>query len=334
MNRNNIILLVIGIVYLFFNANPASAHEMRPAFLHIKEISAGSYDIKWKIPRIGDKVISLSPSFPDWFVLKQGLPAIESGNGALYHYTATCDKDIHGMNFTIAGIEESMVDVLVQVEMLNGDKFSMMLQPAKSTGKIPMKTSAMDTIKGYFSLGVMHIWMGIDHLLFVLALLIITLGNTRKLFITITAFTIAHSITLSLAALGYLGLPGPPVEATIALSIVFLAVEIIHNQQGVPTLTSKKPWVVAFTFGLLHGLGFASALSEVGLPRQYIPLALGFFNIGVEAGQILFVAVILIMFKFINMYKEWPVWVKKLPAYGIGSVASFWLIERVLAFWK
>jgi hydrogenase/urease accessory protein HupE len=237
------------------------------------------------------------------------------------------------MTFSIAGIEESMVDVLVQVELLNGEQFSIMLQPAKSKGEIPMKTSSMDTIKGYFMLGIKHIWMGIDHLLFVLALLIITLGNTRKLLITITAFTIAHSITLSLAALGYIGLPGPPVEATIALSIIFLAVEILSAQQGMPTLTSKKPWVVAFTFGLLHGLGFASALADVGLPQQHIPLALGFFNVGVEAGQIAFVAVILLLINFFIVHKDWPGWIKKLPAYAIGSLAAFWLIERVWAFW-
>jgi hydrogenase/urease accessory protein HupE len=307
---------------------------MRPAFLQIREINPGRYEIRWKIPRIGDKVIALSPQFPEWFVLEPSLPAIESGNGALYHYKAASTKDIHGMNFTIAGIEESMVDVLVQVELLSGEQFSMMLQPAKSNGRIPMNTSAIDTMKGYFSLGVKHIWMGVDHLLFVLALLIITLGNTKKLLITITTFTIAHSITLSLAALGYLGLPGPPVEAIIALSIVFLAVEILRGQQGITTLTSKKPWIVAFTFGLLHGLGFASALSEVGLPQQYIPLALGFFNVGVEAGQIAFIAVILLMIKFFTVHREWPIWLKKLPAYGIGSLASFWLVERVLAFWR
>lgn len=175
--------------------------------------------------------------------------------------------------------------------------------------------------------------MGIDHLLFVLALLIITYGNIRRLLVTVTAFTIAHSITLSLAALGYLGLPGPPVEATIALSIVFLAVEIIRGQQGMPALTSKKPWLVAFTFGLLHGLGFAGALNETGLPQQHIPLALGFFNIGVEAGQIAFILVIILLIKGVTEKYHGPHGQKILP-YGIGSLAAFWLFERVAAFWN
>jgi hydrogenase/urease accessory protein HupE len=326
---------ILGVVVLFFILPFSSqAHEMRPAFLQIKQTGVNEYDVLWKIPRIGNQVISIAPKFPDWFEVKQTLPPTESGTGALYMYEATSKKDIHGMAFTITGIEETIVDVLVQVDLLNGEQFSFMLQPANKNAKVPERSSALDTIKGYFSLGVKHIWMGVDHLLFVLALLIITLGNTRRLLITVTFFTIAHSITLSLAALGYVGLPGPPVEATIALSIVFLAVEIIRGQQGVPTLTSKKPWLVAFTFGLLHGLGFASALNETGLPQQHIPLALGFFNVGVEAGQIAFIAVVLIVVKIIVEKKYWPLWVKKIPAYSIGSLAAFWLIERVIAYWN
>ncbi len=329
-NKSILVLFICVITTPFSGA----AHEMRPAFLHIKQTGVNDYDVLWKIPRKGDQVISISPKFPEWFVLNQIVPASESGTGALFRYKASSSRDIHGMPFTIEGIEETLVDVLVQVELLNGEHFSFMLQPSNKNGKIPDHSSVIDTIKGYFSLGVEHIWKGIDHLLFVLALLIITLGNIRLLLITVTSFTIAHSITLSLAALGYVGLPGPPVEATIALSIVFLAAEIIRDQKGIPTLTSKKPWLVAFTFGLLHGLGFASALNETGLPQRHIPLALGFFNVGVEVGQIAFIAVAVIFIKLISVKKKWPLWVKKLPAYAIGSTASFWVIERVLAFWN
>jgi HupE / UreJ protein len=229
-----------------------SAHEMRPAFLQIKQTGAHEYELLWKIPRLNDKVIGIKPEFPSWFVVQQKIPATESGTGALYTFHASSTKDIHGMVFSIGGLKETMVDVLVQVELLNGDQYSLMLQPGNNNGKIPVQTGVLETIKGYFSLGVKHILLGIDHLLFVLALLLITKG-TRRLFVTITAFTIAHSITLSLSALGYVGLPGPPVEAVIALSIVFLAVEIIRDRQGKTTLTGKKPWLVAFTFGLLHG---------------------------------------------------------------------------------
>ena len=180
-------------------------------------------------------------------------------------------------------------------------------------------------------MGIEHILLGIDHLLFVLALIIITRGKW-KIIKTITAFTIAHSITLSLAALGYVNFPTPPVEAVIALSIVFLAVEIIKNQNGQETLTSKKPWLVAFTFGLLHG--FAGALANIGLPQQDIPFALAFFNVGVEIGQIAFVIIVLAIIKLLSYKKSWPLVLKKIPPYAIGSLATFWMIERIIQFWN
>jgi hydrogenase/urease accessory protein HupE len=331
MAGKNILIFFFLLMLVTFTG---TAHEMRPAFLQIKQTGANDYTILWKIPRVGNQVISIAPKFPEWFAVQQLVPPVESGTGALYKFKGISKRDIHGMAFTIAGIEETIVDVLVQVDLLDGEQFSLMLQPANKNAKIPERSSALDTIKGYFSLGVKHIWMGIDHLLFVLALLIITMGGIRRLFITVTSFTIAHSITLSLAALGHVGLPGPPVEATIALSIVFLAVEMIRSQQGVPTLTSQKPWLVAFVFGLLHGLGFASALNDAGLPQRHIPLALGFFNIGVEVGQIAFIAAVLLVIKLFFEKRPWPLWLNKIPAYSIGSVAAFWLIERVVAFWN
>ncbi|HRI20690.1 MAG TPA: HupE/UreJ family protein [Panacibacter sp.] len=308
-------------------------HDMRPALLQIKQTGTNEYEVLWKIPRRENEVIAIKPLFPSWFVAQQKIPAIESGTGALYTFSATSTKDIHGMPISINGIEGTMVDVLVQLEFLNGEQYAAILRPDKKSMIVPASFTVLDTIKSYITLGINHILTGIDHLLFVLALLLITKG-TRRLLITISAFTLAHSITLSLSALGYVGLPGPPVEAVIALSIVFLAWEIILDQKGVPTLTSRKPWVVAFTFGLLHGLGFASALAAVGLPQQHIPLALAFFNVGVELGQLMFVAVVLLIIKVLSMKKEWPLILKKIPAYSIGSMAAFWLIERVVAFWN
>lgn len=328
LNRKYLFVIAMLLPFL------TQAHEMRPAFLQIRQKTVSTYELFWKIPRRGNEVISIKPAFPSWFTVEQKVPPVESGTGALYSFFATSTKDIHGMEFSIEGLKETIVDVLVQVELQNGEQYSFMVQPGNNHAIIPRSTGVMETINGYFSLGVKHIWAGVDHLLFVLALLIITLGNTRKLLFTITAFTLAHSITLSSSALGYMGLPGPPVEATIALSIVFLAVEIIRVQQGLTTLTSRKPWLVAFTFGLLHGLGFAGALATIGLPQQHVPLALGFFNVGVEAGQLAFIAVSLLIIKVIYQKGNWPVWIRKMPAYGIGSMAAFWLIERVVAFWN
>ena len=174
--------------------------------------------------------------------------------------------------------------------------------------------------------------MGIDHLLFVLALLFITKG-IRKLVKTITAFTVAHSITLSLSALGIVGLPGPPVEAMIALSIVFLGLELLHSKERKESLTLKSPWIVAFTFGLLHGFGFAGALSDIGLPQGEIPTALLLFNIGVELGQLVFVIVAMALLWGFRLFEiTWPKKARLIPPYAIGGLASFWLIERVVAF--
>jgi hydrogenase/urease accessory protein HupE len=185
----------------------------------------------------------------------------------------------------------------------------------------------------YLALGVEHILLGIDHLLFILALLMIVRGR-RRMLLAITAFTVSHSITLALASLGVVHVSGAPVEAVIALSIVFLATEIVHGKQGRPGLTERRPWVVAFVFGLLHGLGFAGALAEIGLPENAIPLSLFFFNVGVEIGQLLFVALVLALALLGRRLAAWrPEQIGPLPAYGIGAVAAYWTIERITGFW-
>ena len=186
----------------------------------------------------------------------------------------------------------------------------------------------------YTVLGVEHILGGIDHLLFVLALLLIVRGG-KRIVVTITAFTVAHSITLVSASLGLVAVPGPPVEAIIALSIIFVASEVVHGLQGKAGLTARAPWIVAFSFGLLHGFGFAGALAEVGLPQVDIPIALLMFNVGVEIGQLLFVAACLLIAGIANrVFPRSLAWVSPLAAYAIGTVATFWTIERVVSFWS
>jgi hydrogenase/urease accessory protein HupE len=188
----------------------------------------------------------------------------------------------------------------------------------------------------YFLLGVEHILSGIDHLLFVLALMLLVKGMGR-IIATVTAFTLAHSLTLAGATLGFVQMPGPPIEAVIALSIVFVASEIIHSRRGSPGLTERYPWVVAFTFGLLHGFGFAGALAEIGLPQASIPMALLFFNVGVEAGQLLFIASLLAILALARQITRrinvpQPAWAWAVPPYAIGGVAAFWVIQRIAAF--
>jgi hydrogenase/urease accessory protein HupE len=191
-------------------------------------------------------------------------------------------------------------------------------------------------VRTYLLLGFKHILSGVDHLVFVLALLLLVKG-VRRLVFTVTAFTIAHSLTLAGATLGYIQMPGPPIEAAIALSIMFVAAEILHSRRGNPGLTEKYPWVVAFTFGLLHGFGFAGALAQIGLPQASIPIALLFFNVGVEIGQLFFIASV---FAVIALGRQItrridlprPAWTGAVPPYAIGGIAAFWVIQRIAAF--
>lgn len=329
-NQRTISLLAMILSGLF--ALSGAAHEMRPALLQINQSSANTYEVLWKIPRIDDMVLNIRPVFPDWFKLESEEPPVTAGGGALLRYRFNSTRDIHQMPIRIKGLEETVVDVMVYTTLLNGETFSFTIQPRQPEADIPAKETLWATASTYLMLGIEHILLGPDHLLFVLALLLIVSG-TRKLLGTITAFTIAHSITLSLAALGFLGLPGPPVEATIALSIVFLAYEMIRLQQGHPSFTAQKPWIVAFSFGLLHGLGFAGALAEIGLPQTQVPAALAFFNVGVEIGQLAFITAIFLLIRF--LFSKIPfnnTW-KKIPPYAIGSIAAFWLIDRVIGFW-
>ena len=254
----------------------SKAHEIRPAYLQIIQITEQSYEVYWKVPSMGDAVPRIQPVFPKSFTVEVTKQPNQIPGSVIYYFKITSEGSLQGKEILIQGLNKTLIDVLVTVSYLNGEKATMLLQPDMDSRIIPGKTTAVDVIKTYTVLGIEHILLGIDHLLFVLALILITKGKW-KILKTITAFTIAHSITLSLAALGYVKFPGPPVEAVIALSIVFLAMEILKNLKGEATLTSRKPWIVAFTFGLLHGFGFAGALSEIGLPQQEIPPCPCFF---------------------------------------------------------
>ena len=207
-----------------------------------------------------------------------------------------------------------------------------MLRSNSPRWTVPAQAKAWSVAGSYWQIGTIHILEGFDHLLFVLALILIVPG-WWLLLKAITAFTAAHSITLALATLGLVNIPGPPTEAVIALSILFLAVEIIHSREGRVTLTEGAPWLVSLSFGLVHGLGFAGALSEVGLPQNDIPLALLMFNIGVETGQLLFVFVVVVIKEILcRLAVDWPAGSWRVLPYAIGGTASFWVIERVANF--
>ena len=318
-------------IFLILISVTVSAHEVRPAYFSITQITDSTYRVVWKVPAIGDAIPKIYPTLPASWLVNEEKSFLLPGN-LRRTYSIQTKELLGGNNLYFEGLEKTLIDVLVTIKMLDGSQYTAMLKPANPMYIIPTIPDRWNVVKTYVTLGIEHILSGIDHLLFVLALLLITKGFTR-LVKTITAFTIAHSITLSMATLGLVGLPGPPVEATIALSIVFLAVELIHYYRGVEGYTVRFPWIVAFTFGLLHGFGFASALVQVGLPQTEIPTALLFFNVGVELGQLMFVAVVLgLIWASLKIKISWPEWVKWVPPYAIGSIAAFWLIERIVGF--
>jgi hydrogenase/urease accessory protein HupE len=312
---------------------PAAAHEARPAYLQLHQIDAETYDAFWKVPGLGeDKRLAIHVQFaPGTDTV--GAPSVSFANNAfLQRWRVHRDGGFDGSSIRIEGLEATLTDALVRIERLDGTTQTVKVSPSSPAFTVEAEPGRWEVARAYLVLGIEHILLGVDHLLFVLALMILVKGAKRLLW-TITAFTAAHSLTLAAATLGWIHVPIPPVEAGIALSIVFLASEIVHTRTGRPSLTYRKPWIVAFAFGLLHGLGFASALSEVGLPANAIPIALLFFNVGVEVGQLMFIASALAIVAGARRLPLPPVvWNWRLPVYAIGAVASCWTIQRVGQF--
>jgi hydrogenase/urease accessory protein HupE len=237
------------------------------------------------------------------------------------------DKEVQ-----VVGLENTLSDALLRAEFADGRSFVQRLTPASPRVIVPAAPTSSQVAVTYLKLGVEHILLGFDHLLFVLGLMLLT-ADLRRLIAAVTAFTAAHSITLALAALGFVHVPGAPVEATIALSLAFVAAEIIRDRHGQAGLAARAPWLVAFAFGLLHGFGFAGALSEIGMPAGHIPAALLFFNVGVEVGQLLFVAAVMAAWKGVVAARlPLPRWAALAPPYLIGSLAMFWVFQRVSVF--
>jgi hydrogenase/urease accessory protein HupE len=321
------------LVGLMLSASASSAHELRPAYLELRETAPDTFDAVWKVPAAGDNLrLGLYVRLPESCVnLSEPLGRF-SGGAYLERWRVKARNGLAGERIIIDGLASTMTDVLVRMERLNGATQVTRLTPDSPSFVVEASPGHWQVMRTYLGLGVEHILTGIDHLLFVLALIIITRGGW-KLVQTVTAFTISHSLTLTAATLGFVHLPQRPVEAIIALSIVFVAAEILHTGEGRQGLTARAPWIVAFTFGLLHGLGFAGGLSEAGLPQGHIPLALLFFSLGVETGHFLFVGVVLALLAQARRTKlSAPQWVQLVPPYAIGGLAMFWVIQRIAAF--
>ena len=312
----------------------ASAHESRPGYLQLTLTGEESVHLLLKIPALGEMRLGLYPNLPANCVAEESPTKYIVGNAYTERASFRCSGGLFGETVTIDGLSTTLTDVLARVERPDGTTQIARLTPAAPSFVVSATPSALSVASTYLALGINHILLGIDHLLFVFALLLLVTG-TRTLIWTITAFTAAHSLTLAAATLGFVSVPQSPVEAVIALSIVFVASEIVHISQGRPSLTQRKPWIVAFVFGLLHGFGFAGALNEIGLPEQSIPLALLLFNVGVEFGQLGFIGVILLVYTILKRYSfDNPRWSTQLSGYLIGTVAAYWTIERTVGFWS
>ena len=310
---------------------PAEAHESRPGYLELSEISPGTFRVLWKKPARGEMILKIDPVFPDGCTVV-GIGSETLRRGAyVARATLECVDGLTGKTIEIAGLESTLTDVLVRVTYANGLHETHLVQPNKTSVVIGGPSSVVQRIGAYTRLGVTHIALGADHLLFVLGLILI-ISSPMMLLKTVSSFTVAHSITLGMATLGLARVPAPPLEAVIALSILFLGPEIVRVWRGETSFTIRHPWLVAGAFGLLHGFGFAGGLIEMGLPGSEIPLALLFFNIGVELGQVAFILVVLALARaFRGFGFRMPRWTQLVPGYAVGTLGAMWFIERTVA---
>ena len=319
----------------FFGAPVAHAHDARPAYLEITEASTGRYEVLWRTPLLSGQRLPVTLAFPEETRnIVEPIERVLSDSVVERRVVDFGSSGLAGKRIDFHGLQMTITDVLVRVTQRDGTHWTELVKPGQPWIEMQARRGVFAITSAYVSHGIRHILMGFDHLLFVLALMMIV--RKRSLLIkTITSFTIAHSITLGLATVGVIHVPSPPVEATIALSILLLATEIARLSSGRPSLTSQFPWAVAFCFGLLHGLGFAGALTEIGLPQGAVPLALLAFNVGVELGQLSFVAAVLAAY-FLMMRLPLPgrviQYARPAAYYAIGTLSAYWFFDRLSGF--
>lgn len=325
---------LIALLVLFVSGS-VLAHDARPAFLEIRQQSATRFDVLWRIPVTAGMPLPVALRLPDGIQSVTGPTVRELSDSLVERRVIDAPAGLAGSRIEFPGLQGTIADVLVRIQDANGGTTTTLVRNSQPWVDLAAPAPGnMAVFTAFVGHGVEHILLGYDHLLFVLALMLIV-RSTKALVLTVTAFTAAHSITLALATLGLVHPPGPPVEAAIAFSIVLVAAEIVRLRRGEPSLTARRPWVIAFGFGLLHGFGFASALSEIGLPGDDIPLALLAFNVGVELGQLAFIGAVLTVVAVVRrlpMAGPLRTGAVRLAPYAIGSFAAFWFVERVAAF--
>ncbi len=315
---------------LLFGAAPATAHPLAPSLLDLHETSPGRVAVLWKRPLLLRVGVRLEPVLPAR--CRPAAPLIETTEetALVARWTVDCGRGgLAGERIAVRGLGAAGSDALVRIALADGRSFRAVLRPDAPSFLLPSAQDRADVAAAYLALGIEHLLTGWDHLAFVLGLVLLV-GSRRRLLGTITAFTLGHSVTLSLAALGLVRLPPAPIEAAIALSILVLAVELARRDRA--TLIARRPWLMAAGFGLLHGLGFAGALAQVGLPVQEIPFALLSFNVGIELGQVGFVGAVMALGVALRpLLRRLPAWSTAVPTYAIGTLAACWMLERLAA---
>jgi hydrogenase/urease accessory protein HupE len=331
--------LLVLLQMLIGAAGPAAPHALQPGFLNLEALGDDAWQVFWKVPTDGTGPMAITAVLPEHCLPRQPEGQRFDGSAFVSAWVAVCPGGLEGGEVKIEGLALTATDVLVRYELEAGRTNSQRLTAATPGFTVPAPQGRLGVVATYFALGVDHILRGIDHLMFVFALILLV-RDRGMLVAAVTAFTVAHSLSLAAAALGWIVVPAPPVEAVVALSIMFLAAELVRPAGAAPSLSARFPWLVAFTVGLLHGLGFARALLDVGLPEGEVPLALLAFNLGVEAGQLLFIALVLVVGALLA--RLYPHLVRSMTrpggrglgvtSYLMGGIAAAWLVARVAAF--
>lgn len=312
-------------------APAAAAHPLAPCVLEVRELSDGRADVGWKTPLVRPRDAELEPVLPARCRADGPRAVREEGGGVWTRWAVACGRGgLVGEEVGVAGPGSLALGALVRVTLADGRLVQGVVSPGHPRLRIPARARARDVVRDYWRFGVAHILAGPDHLLFVFGLLLLA-GTARRVVATVSAFTLGHSVTLTLAALGLVDFPSRAIEVAIAASILALAVELARRPVG-STRIRRRPWTMAALFGLLHGLGFAGALREAGLPAGEVPLALLAFNAGIECGQLVFVLAVLALGRATgDLSRRLPAWAGRIPVYGMGSLAGYWWLERALA---
>ena len=329
--------LLLALAAGLFAAADASAHEVRPAYLQVRQEAPGRYAVTWKQPVMGEVALRLVPHLSNGWL--EAPPTEEYLTPVfrirIWRVTSAARDPLSGRTLSVEGLDRTITDALVDARLADGQAFDAVLRPGQASARIAFRATGGLSVPAYFRLGVEHILTGVDHLTFVLGLLLLV-GIRWRLVKAITAFTLAHSLTLGASAVGLVHVPSAVIEALVALSIVFVAAELADRGRGADGLTRRHPWLIAFTFGLLHGFAFAGALAEVGLPQDAIPASLLLFNLGVEAGQLIFVGCAILVILALRPLRPrlplaWDRLGQAIPPYAIGGFAAFWFVERAAA---